>query len=139
MFEAGEETQAGIDYPQNPKWPKGFVPIAVHTGTIGPLNCQREDELAQLLVKTPEIQNFLNNQTYKENMEKVENLTGWKKDLDLPTVMDTLNIEHNVYNLSNVDPELVKMLPFLNQTVDNLIRWTNGWGKAHKFLKKRLF
>uniref|UniRef100_A0A914EEQ9 acid phosphatase n=1 Tax=Acrobeloides nanus TaxID=290746 RepID=A0A914EEQ9_9BILA len=31
MFEAGEETQAGIDYPQNPKWPKGFVPIAVHT------------------------------------------------------------------------------------------------------------
>ncbi|EYC41910.1 hypothetical protein Y032_0551g3322 [Ancylostoma ceylanicum] len=48
------------DYPSDPSWPQGYVPVAVHTVGIPDGDCRRREELWKLAMSSSELQDYKN-------------------------------------------------------------------------------
>uniref|UniRef100_A0A8R1HN63 Acid phosphatase n=1 Tax=Caenorhabditis japonica TaxID=281687 RepID=A0A8R1HN63_CAEJA len=71
MF-TSNDSRPGIDYPDIEGWPRGFMPLPIHTATSyledcmanAFCNCRRRESLLEIAHKGEQFQNFLNSEKY---------------------------------------------------------------------------
>ncbi|KHJ89651.1 histidine acid phosphatase [Oesophagostomum dentatum] len=99
-----ESSVPGLDYPDVEGWPKGYVPIAVHTvdhdtdHTLVPhVPCNRQDQLWQMAKDSDEVRSFLN--TTKRNVaeDELRKKNSWYSD-KLLAEMTEINNQIQLYN-----------------------------------------
>ncbi|EYC41917.1 hypothetical protein Y032_0551g3325 [Ancylostoma ceylanicum] len=91
----------GVDYPDEPGWPTGYVPVAIHTvdddtDYIGNPDavCPRQDKLWAMAKSSPELQAFQNRTDVVAMLNQLSKNCGEKVDIDnLWVVQDALMIE----------------------------------------------
>ncbi|MFH4981424.1 hypothetical protein AB6A40_008133 [Gnathostoma spinigerum] len=125
MYYNRPSLKAGIDYPDIPEWPKGYVPIAVHTvddetDHIGNPDaiCKRQKWLLKQIRQTPEYKKLLS-----DNQDLLATLTqkcGMHVDFEnLWKIRDVLFIEKVHNKERNIDDEMFERIDDVNSHVEN--------------------
>uniref|UniRef100_A0AC35ESI7 Acid phosphatase n=1 Tax=Panagrolaimus sp. PS1159 TaxID=55785 RepID=A0AC35ESI7_9BILA len=147
----GENARPGIDYPNcTDCWPKGFIPIAIHTVpedtdytvNADAKNCTRQNDLQKLLQETPEFKQMLKDQ--KKLFENISSNAGEPiGPLELWKIVDAMYIE-KLHNLTfpdwlNIEWEGRPLFDVINDTSEIVERWINGLGlKPYKGIDFKL-
>ncbi|KAK6738512.1 hypothetical protein RB195_020548 [Necator americanus] len=104
----------GIDYPFDPNWPIGFVPIAVHTVHkptdyvgIPDGDCYRRDKLWEMAMSSGEVKEYMTREDVLKTLNFLISKCGQEISLDyLHVVRDPLYVEQIYFNetLRKVNP-----------------------------------
>uniref|UniRef100_A0A8R1HLN8 Acid phosphatase n=1 Tax=Caenorhabditis japonica TaxID=281687 RepID=A0A8R1HLN8_CAEJA len=122
----GNGNRAGTDYPEESGWPRGFVPIPVHTvdyatDHIGNMDsdCPRREWLWNLAQQSDEVTNWRNSANVSSVIDKLTSLVNETWDLEnFWVVPDALFIEQIYFNKSLQEKNSWFNQVFYNQIVD---------------------